>query len=106
MGSSSLLSTRRTAVAGFVTAILLVGVLRFGLTLSGVPDRVTTFFSISVVIAVGALYFGVTCREWRDRMLAAYVLIVPYTLIAVPPLGYLWITAQSTLFQRQQHSMT
>jgi hypothetical protein len=75
--NSNLLSTRKTAVAGFVAAILIVGVLRVTLTLSGVPDRITTFFSISVVIAVGIIYFGVTCRKWRDRMLAAYVLFVP-----------------------------
>src|SRR5262245_13397715 len=104
--NSHLLSTRKTAVVGFVAAILIVGVLRVTLTLSGVPDRITTFFSISVVIAVGMIYFGVTCREWRDRMLAGYVLFVPYTLIAVPALGYTWVTGVPTIFQRHEHSMT
>ena len=39
-------------------------------------------------------------------MLAAYVLFVPYTLIAVPALGYTWITGVPTIFQRHEHSMT
>ena len=104
--NSHLLSTRKTAVVGFVAAILIVGVLRVTLTLSGVPDRITTFFSITVVIVVGMIYFGVTCRKWRDRMLAAYVLFVPYTLIAVPALGYTWVTGVPTIFQRHEHSMT
>jgi len=82
-------------VPGFVAAILIVGFLRVTLTLSGVPDRFTTFFSISVVIAVSMIYFGVTCRQWRDRVLAAYVLFVPYTLIAVPALGYTWVTVNA-----------
>jgi hypothetical protein len=104
--SVSLLSSRRTAVVTFVFAILGVGLTRFALTLLGVPDRITTFFSISAVIGVGLLYFGLTCEKWRDRMIAAYVLFVPYTVIAVTALGYTWITGQPTIFQRHEHSMT
>ena len=106
MNSSNLLSTRRKPVIGFVAAILIVGILRLGLTLAGVPDRITTFFSISVVIGIGAIYFGITCRGWRDRMLAAYVLFVPYTVIAVAALAYTWITGVPTIFQRHELSMT
>ena len=105
MSSSTLLTSRRTAVIGFVAAILAVGILRLSLTFLDVPDRITTFFSISVVILVGVFYFGLTCRQWRDRMLAAYVLFVPYTLIAVPALAYTWITGNPTIFQRHEHSM-
>ena len=39
-------------------------------------------------------------------MLAAYVLFVPYTLIAVLALGYTWVTGIPTIFQRHEHSMT
>ena len=65
--NSNLLSTRKTAVVGFIATILIVGVLRVILTLSGVPDRITTFFSISVVIAVGMIYFGVSCPGRSSR---------------------------------------
>jgi hypothetical protein len=105
MASSSLLSSKRTAVVAFVFAILAVGLTRFAMTLLGVPDRITTFFSISVVIGAGLLYFGLTCDRWRDRMIAAYVLFVPYTVIAVTALGYTWITGQPTIFQRHEQSM-
>ena len=106
MMGSQLISNRRAAVAGFVSAILLVGLARLGLSLAGVSDRITTFFSISVVILIGAIYFGATCSQWRDRMLAAYVLCVPYTVIAVSALGYTWFTSHPTIFQRHEHSMT
>src|SRR4051812_20003781 len=105
MESVSLLSSKRTAVVAFVVAILAVGLTRFALTLVGVSDRITTYFSISVVLGVGMLYFGLTCERWRDRMTAAYVLFVPYTVIAVTALGYTWITGQPTIFQRHAHSM-
>jgi hypothetical protein len=106
MESSSLLSSKRTAVVVFVVAILAVGLTRFSLTMLGVEDRITTFFSISVVIGVGVFYFGLSCERWRDRMTAAYVLFIPYTLIAVAALGYTWITGQPTIFQRHELSMT
>jgi len=106
MESASPLSSKRTSVVAFALAILVVGLTRFALTLLGVPDRITTFFSISVVIGVGLFYFGLTCDKWRDRMVASYVLFVPYTLIAVTALGYTWITGNPTIFQRHEHSMT
>ena len=106
MMGSQLISNRRPAVAAFVSTILVVGLSRLGLSLAGVPDRITTFLSISVVILAGVVYFGATCSQWRDRYLAAYVLCVPYTLIAVSALGYTWITSHPTIFQRHEHSMT
>jgi hypothetical protein len=57
------------------------------------------------VIGAGLLYFGLTCERWRDRMIAAYVLFVPYTVIAVTALGYTWTTGQPTIFQRHEQSM-
>jgi hypothetical protein len=103
---SHLFSTRKTAVIAFVAAILIVGISRLTLSLAGVPDSMTTFLSISVVISVGMIYFGIVCTTWRDRLMAAYVLFVPYTLIAVTALSYTWITGVSTIFQRHEHSMT
>ena len=106
MMGSQLISNQRPAVVGFFSVILLVGFSRLALSLAGVPDRVTTFFSMSVVILLGVVYFGATCSQWRDRLLAAYVLSVPYTLIAVSALAYTWFTSHPTIFQRHEHSMT
>ena len=58
---SLLFSTRKTAVAAFIAAILIVGVLRVTVSLAGVPDRITTFLSMSAVIVVGMIYFGIMC---------------------------------------------
>src|SRR5262245_35787325 len=103
---STLFSTRKPAVTAFIAAILIVGVLRVTMSLAGVADSITTFFSISVVILAGMIYFGIVCREWRDRLLAAYALFVPYTIIGVLALGYTWITGVPTIFQRHELSMT
>ena len=106
MMGSQLISNRRPAVTAFVCAILLVGLLRLGLSLVGFPDQITTFLSMSVVILAGMVYFGATCFQWRDRYVAAYVLFVPYTVIAVSALGYTLFTGHPTIFQRHEHSMT
>lgn len=103
---STLFSTRKPAVMAFIAAIVIVGVLRLILSLAGVSDSITRFFSISVVILAGMIYFGAVCTEWRDRLMAAYVLFLPYTVIAVLALAYTWITGVPTIFQRHEHSMT
>jgi hypothetical protein len=103
---STLFSVRKSAVKTFVAAIVIVGALRVTLSLAGVRDGITTFFSISAVILAGMIYFGIVCREWRDRLLASYALFVPYTVIAVLALGYTWITGVPTIFQRHELSMT
>ena len=103
MNDSRLLSTRKSAVIGFAAAILTVGGLRFALTLSGVPDRLTTYSSMSVVILAGIIYFGIICTTWKDRLLAAAALYLPYTLVAVIGLGYTWETGRRTIFQPHEH---
>jgi len=40
--------TSKGAVVGFMGAILLVGLVRFGLTVSGAPDEITKYGSMTV----------------------------------------------------------
>lgn len=103
MYQSSLLWGKKRTVIGFVIAILAVGALRFALSLAGVPDRLTTYCSMTLVIVVGTPYFAIVCPRWSDRLLAAYVLFLPYTLVDVVALGYTWLTGNPTIFQRHEH---
>jgi hypothetical protein len=88
MDQPDLLSERRGAAAGFAAAIVMVGAIRFALSLSGVPDKIATYSSMTLVITVGWIYFAIVCPKWKDRLIAAYVLFVPYTLVEIVTLGY------------------
>lgn len=104
MHESGLLPAKKAAVIGFVVAILAVGSLRFALSVSGVPDRLATYCSMTAVIVLGMIYFAIVCAKWKDRLLAAYVLFLPYTFVDVIALGYTWVTGQPTIFQRHEHA--
>ena len=65
----------------FIAGIFGMGVIRFLLTVIGLPDSTVKYFSMSVVIALGALYFALTTRTHRERLHAAFFLIIPYMII-------------------------
>src|ERR1700756_4967565 len=106
MNQPNLLSERRGAAAGFAAAIVVVGAIRFALSLSGVPDEIATYSSMTIVITVGWIYFAIVCPKWKDRLIAAYVLFVPYTLVEIVTLGYTYVTGNATIFQRHEHEFT
>jgi small basic protein len=82
-----------------------MGVIRFLLTVIGLPDSTVKYFSMSVVIALGALYFALTTRTHRERLHAAFFLIIPYMIIEVAALAYTWATGQQTIFHSADYSL-
>src|SRR5207237_3409741 len=106
MDQPNLLSERKGAVIGFAAAIIVVGAIRFALSLSRVPDEIVTYASMTVVITVGWIYFAIVCPKWKDRLIAAYVLFVPYTLVVIVTLGYSYVTGNATIFQRHEPEFT
>ena len=48
----------RTSMKAFIAGVFAMGVLRFLLTIAGIPDQTVKYFSMTAVIAVGALYFA------------------------------------------------
>jgi hypothetical protein len=46
---------QRTDVRSFVVAVLLMGLLRFALTIAGFPDSFVKFFSMSVILLAGTV---------------------------------------------------
>jgi hypothetical protein len=88
----------------FILAIAVMGLIRFALTISGVPDEIVKYFSMTVIILAGALYFAVTCITHKERLKAAYWLIVPYMTIEVLALGYTWASGRPTIFQAEPYT--
>jgi hypothetical protein len=91
-------------IVTFMVAILLVGLARLGLTLSGAPDEVTKYVSMTVVILAGAVYFGAASFTWKQRLAIAYLLILPYMAVELVGIGYTWATGKTTIFQVPQYS--
>jgi hypothetical protein len=97
-------AARRTPIIVFVIAVLAVGFLRFGLSLSGAPDSTTTYFSITAVIIAATVYFAFTASGWKEMFVASYAVILAYTFVAVIALGYTVVTRQHTIFQPYEHA--
>ena len=87
-----------------MAAILCMGVIRFTLTVTGVPDSTVKYFSMTSVIAAAAVYVAITTRTHRERLNAAFLLILPYMVIEVAALAYTWATGHQTIFHAEEYS--
>jgi len=90
---------------GFILAIVAVGIIRFVLSVSGFPNSIVKFASMSVVILAGAIYFSYATPTHKGRLKDAYFLILPYLVIEVLALGYTWVTGHQTIFHAQEYSL-
>lgn len=89
---------------GFILAILLMGILRFVLTVSGLPNSVVKFFSMTAVIAVGLVYFALSTSSHLERLKASFLLILPYMIVEAIALGYTWASGRPTIFHAPEYS--
>jgi hypothetical protein len=89
----------------FIAAIFAMGVIRFVLTVSGVPDGIVKYFSMTVIWFAGALYFALNTDTHKERLRAAYLLTLPYMIIEVAALGYTWASGQQTIFHANEYSL-
>jgi len=96
---------QRPSMRGFIATIFGVGVLRFILTVAGLPNGTVKYVSMSAVIAAGAVYFAIRTKTHKERLYATYLLILPYMIIEVLALGYTWLTGQQTIFHAPEYSM-
>src|SRR6185503_8288700 len=90
---------------GFIAAIAAVGVIRFVLSISGLPNSIVKYVSMSVVIMIGAVYFALTTPTHKGRLKDAYLLILPYLVVEVLALGYTWVTGHQTIFHAEEYSL-
>jgi len=89
----------------FIAAIFAMGVIRFILTVSGLPDGMVKYFSMTVIWFAGALYFALTTDTHKERLRAAYLLTLPYMVIEVAALGYTWASGHRTIFHANEYSL-
>jgi hypothetical protein len=94
----------KTSMKIFIAAIAVMGVIRFALTLAGLPNDVVKFASMTVIMMAGTLYFAVVSTTHKERLKAAYLLVLPYMIIEVLALSYIWITGHQTIFHAQEYS--
>jgi hypothetical protein len=94
----------KTSLKLFMAAIAVMGVIRFLLTIAGVPNNVVKFASMTAIITVGMIYFGAVLPTHKERLKAAYWLILPYMIIEVAALGYTWASGRQTIFHAQEYS--
>jgi len=94
----------KTSMKGFMAAIVVMGVIRFALTMAGLPNTVVKFASMTVLIMAGLLYFALVSATHKERLKAAYLLILPYMIVEVAALGYTWISGHPTIFHAQEYS--
>jgi hypothetical protein len=93
------------AMKGFIAAIAAVGIIRFILSVSGLPNSTVKYVSMSVVILAGAIYFALTTPTHKGRLKDAFLLILPYLVIEVLALGYTWATGHQTIFHAEEYSL-
>jgi hypothetical protein len=94
----------KTSMKLFMTAIVVMGVFRFALTMAGLPNAIVKFASMTAIIMVGLIYFAVVSTTHKERLKAAYLLILPYMIVEVLALGYTWISGHQTIFHAQEYS--
>jgi hypothetical protein len=94
----------KTSLKLFIAAIAVMGVIRFVLTIAGLPNAAVKFASMTVIMIVGTLYFGVVSLTHKERIKAAYLLVLPYMIVEVAALGYTWATGRQTIFHAQEYS--
>jgi hypothetical protein len=94
----------KTSMKLFMAAIFVMGVIRFALTMAGLPNEVVKFASMTVIVFAGTLYFAIGSPTHKERLKAAYLLVLPYMIIEVAALAFTWVTGQQTIFHAQEYS--
>lgn len=90
---------------GFITVIAVVGVIRFILSVAGLPNSAVKYVSMTVIILAGVVYFAVTTATHKGRLKAAWLLIMPYMVVEVLALGYTWLSGRLTIFHAEEYSV-
>src|SRR5215472_16841692 len=95
----------KTSMKLFMAAIAVMGVIRFVLTMAGLPNSVVRFASMTVIMIAGILYFGVVSTTHKERLKAAYLLVLPYMIVEVLALSYTWASGRPTMFHANEYSL-
>src|SRR5215467_11351414 len=93
------------ALKAFIIAIATMGVLRFILTVNGLPNNVVKYFSMTAVMLIGLIYFAFVTTSHKERLKASFLLVMPYMTVEVLALGYTWASGRPTIFHASEYTM-
>jgi hypothetical protein len=93
------------ALKAFIIAIAAMGVLRFILSVSGLPNSVVKYFSMSAIMTIGLIYFAVVTSSHKERLKVSYFLVMPYMTVEVLALGYTWASGRQTIFHAAEYTL-
>jgi hypothetical protein len=92
------------AMKAFMIAIAAMGIVRFVLTVSGLPNGTVKYFSMTAIMIAGTIYLAIATPTHKGRLKAAYLLVLPYMIIEVLALGYTWASGRQTIFHTVEYS--
>ena len=88
-----------------IIAIAAVGVARFILDAVGVPHDIVKYVSMTAVMIACSVYFAIATGTHKERLKAAYLLVLPYMTVEVLALSYTWATGHQTIFSAAEYSL-
>jgi hypothetical protein len=88
-----------------IALIAAMGLLRFILDAGGLPRGIVKYFSMTAVMIACSIYFAIATATHKERLKAAYLLVMPYMAIEVVALSYTWITGRQTVFSSVEYSL-
>ena len=95
----------RVFMKASIAVIAAMGLMRFLLDADGVPRGIVKYFSMTAVMIACSIYFAITAATHKERLKAAYLLVMPYMAIEVIALSYTWITGRQTIFSAAEYSL-
>jgi hypothetical protein len=93
------------ALKAFIIAIAAMGVLRFILTVSGLPNNIVKFFSMTAIMTIAQVYFAAVTSSHKERLKVSFFLVMPYMIVEVLALGYTWASGRQTIFHASEYTM-
>jgi hypothetical protein len=86
-------------------SIAAIGLARFLLDAWGVPRDIVKYVSMTAVMIACSIYFAITTETHRERLKAAYLLVMPYMIVEVLALSYTWATGHQTILSAAEYSL-
>ena len=95
----------RAFLKASIVAIAAMGLLRFVLDAAGVPREIVKYFSMTAVMICCSIYLAIVTTTHKERLKAAYLLVMPYMAVEVIALTYTWATGHQTIFSAPEYSL-
>src|SRR6516165_908845 len=95
----------RVFMKASIAVIAAMGLVRFLLDADGLPRGIVKYFSMTAVMIACSIYFAIAATTHKERLKAAYLLVMPYMAVEVIALSYTWTTGHPTIFHAAEYSL-